>query len=54
MIILSGLLKLIIAGFAWIFCSIFFYGHPLLNIPTWAASISAAIMLAGFIAYSGD
>ena len=51
---MGGLLKFFIAGFAWIFCSIFFYCHPLLNIPTWAASISVAIMLAGFIAYSGD
>ena len=51
---LGGLFKIIICVWLWIVVTVFFSQHPLPGMSVWASSISAAILMAGFIAYSGD
>lgn len=51
---MGGLFKIIICAWLWIVVTVFFSQHPLLDMPVWASSLSAAILMAGFIAYSGD
>ena len=51
---MGGLLKIIVCAWLWIVVTVFFSQHPLPDMPVWAMSLSAAILMAGFVAYSGD
>lgn len=51
---MGGLFKIIICAWLWSVVTVFFSAHPLPDMPVWASSLSAAILMAGFIAYSGD
>lgn len=51
---MGGLSKIIMCAWLWIVVTVFFSQHPLPDMPVWASSLSAAVLMAGFIAYSGD
>lgn len=51
---MGGLFKIIICAWLWLVVTVLFSQHPLPDMSVWASSISAAILMAGFIAYSGD
>ncbi len=51
---MGGFFKMIICAWLLTLVTVFFSQHPLPDMPVWASSLSAAILMAGFIAYSGD
>ena len=50
-----GFCKLIVSVFILLFCTLYVYINPFINpeVPGWVLSIGVAVILAGWISYSG-